>query len=227
MTPSFDDAKGIPAPTLRRFPAYLNQLKRLADEGRDVVSSTHLAGLLLLDPVQVRKDLECTGLVGKPKVGHSVPKLIEAIEHILGWNKVNEAFLVGAGNLGTALLGYPRFKSTGLDLVAAFDTDPAKVDREIHGRSVLPLGKLPDLARRMGIKVGVIAVPAEHAQAVADLMVSAGILAIWNFAPTRLRVPDTVIVQDEDLYSGLATLTQKLAARLRKQASNGALDADD
>jgi redox-sensing transcriptional repressor len=177
-----------------------------------------------LDPVQVRKDLMCTGEVGKPKVGHSVPRLVAALEALLGWNKVNEAFLVGAGNLGTALLGYPRFKESGLEIVAAFDADPAKVGRQIHDKQVLAIDRLPNLARRMGIKVGVIAVPAPAAQAAADLMAEAGILAIWNFAPVRLRLPEQVIVQNEDLYSGLATLTQKLAARLREESLKGVLN---
>ncbi|HCF57931.1 MAG TPA: redox-sensing transcriptional repressor Rex [Myxococcales bacterium] len=227
MSPRNDEPRGIPAPTLRRFPAYLSQLFRLQEEGRDVVSSTHLGKRLMLDPVQVRKDLECTGLVGRPKVGHSVPKLIEAIESILGWNRVNEAFLVGAGNLGAALLGYPRFKQSGLDIVAAFDEAPEKVGSEIHGKTVLPLKKLANLTRRMGVKVGIIAVPADHAQAVADLMVEAGILAIWNFAPVTLRVPEEVIVQTEDLYSGLAILTQKLAVRLREEPSKGVRHAHE
>jgi redox-sensing transcriptional repressor len=205
----------IPEPTLRRLPAYLHRLRQLQDLGREVVSSTHLGRDLGLDPVQVRKDLEHTGLVGKPRVGHSIADLVEAIEELLGWNNANQTFLVGAGNLGAAIIGYPRFRQSGLEITAAFDADPAKVGTEIHGRPVLPIAKLPDLARRLHVMIGIITVPSEAAQEVADLLVESGIEAIWNFAPVRLRLPEHVIVQNEDLYSGLASLSQKLAARIR------------
>jgi redox-sensing transcriptional repressor len=166
-------------------------------------------------PVQVRKDLQYTGIIGKPKTGYSVAELIQSIETFLGWNNVNEAFLVGAGNLGTALLGHERFSKFGLRIVAAFDTDPAKVGQWIHEKAVLPLDGLVDLAQRMSIHLGIITAPAEVAQTVADEMVKAGILAIWNFAPVRLKVPDHIFVHNEDLYSSLASLSWKLAKRLR------------
>jgi redox-sensing transcriptional repressor len=168
-----------------------------------------------LVPVQVRKDLQYTGIIGKPKTGYSVPELILAIETFLGWNNINEAFLVGAGNLGTALLGHERFSKFGLRIVAAFDTDPAKAGQWIHDKAVLPLNELADLAQRMSIHLGIITTPPEAAQAVADEMVKGGIQAIWNFAPVRLRVPEHIIVHNEDLYSTLATLSWKLARRFR------------
>lgn len=164
-------------------------------------------------PVQVRKDLQYTGIVGKPKTGYSVPELIQAIETFLGWNNVNEAFLVGAGNLGTALLGHERFSNFGLSIVAAFDADPDKVGQWIHGKAVLPLEKLADLAQRMSIHLGIITAPAEFAQSIADEMVRGGIQAIWNFAPVRIKVPAHIIVHNEDLYSSLASLSWKLARR--------------
>jgi redox-sensing transcriptional repressor len=168
---------------------------------------------LNLVPVQVRKDLQYTGIVGKPKTGYSVPELIQAIETFLGWNNVNEAFLVGAGNLGTALLGHERFSNFGLSIVAAFDTDPQKIGQRIHERMVMPLDKLADLAQRMSIHLGIITAPAEHAQPIAEQMVKGGIQAIWNFAPVRLKVPANIIVHNEDLYSSLASLSWKLARR--------------
>jgi redox-sensing transcriptional repressor len=122
---------------------------------------------------------------------------------------------VGAGNLGTALLGHERFSKFGLRIVAAFDTDPAKVGQRIHEKAVLPLDELVDLAQRMSIHLGIITAPAEVAQTVADEMVKAGILAIWNFAPVTLKVPDHIFVHNEDLYSSLASLSWKLAKRFR------------
>jgi redox-sensing transcriptional repressor len=115
------------------------------------------------------------------------------------------------------LLGYPRFSDYGLNIIAAFDSDPDKVGNAIHGKEVLPLSKLPNLAQRMHILIGIITVPDTAAQEVADLMVAGGILAIWNFAPAQLRVPEDVMVHNENLYCSLASLSQKLAKRLRGQ----------
>lgn len=204
---------GIPQPSLQRLPQYHHFLTELRARGVQRVSCSVIGRDLNCVPVQVRKDLQYTGIVGKPKTGYAVPELLRAIETFLGWNNVNEAFLVGAGNLGTALLGHERFSNFGLRIVAAFDTDRAKVGLWIHDKAVLPLSKLADLAQRMSIHIGIITAPAEAAQAIADEMVKGGIQAIWNFAPVRLRVPAHLIVHNEDLYSSLASLSWKLARR--------------
>jgi len=196
-------------PTIRRLPSYLYILRQLDEAGRDVVSSTHIAERLKLEPIQVRKDLAVTGIEGKPKVGYHVPSLMKAIESFLNWDNSKEAFLVGAGNLGSALLGYQGFERHGMRIVAAFDTDQSKVGTNIHGKDVFALDKLPDLARRMHIRFGIITVPAPFAQHVADMMVTSGISAIWNFSPTNLELPDDVVVQNEDLSTGLAVLSVK------------------
>jgi redox-sensing transcriptional repressor len=176
---------------------------------------------LNLVPVQVRKDLQYTGIVGKPKTGYVVADLVRAIETFLGWNNVNEAFLVGVGNLGTALLGHERFSNFGLRIVAAFDTDLNKIGQWVHEKAVLPLDKLADLAQRMSIHLGIITAPAEFAQDIADEMVKGGIQAIWNFAPVRLKVPAHIIVHQEDLYSSLASLSWKLARRFQVPVQPG------
>jgi redox-sensing transcriptional repressor len=196
-------------PTIRRLPSYLYILRQLKETGRDVVSSSHIAQQLKLDAIQVRKDLAVTGIEGKPKIGYHVPSLISAIEQYLGWDTNKEAFLVGAGNLGSALLGYTGFEQHGIRVIAAFDVDPDKQSKLIHGKEVFPLEKLPDLVRRMHIRMGIITVPAEAAQHVANIMIGAGIDAIWNFSPVSLEVPNDVVVQNEDLSSGLAVLSIK------------------
>ena len=169
---------------------------------------------LKLDPTQVRKDLEAAGISGRPRIGYATAAVVDGIERFLGWKKVSEAFLVGAGSMGSALLGYRKFEECGLKIVAAFDSDPAKIGRKIHGKHVLVLGKLADLTQRMHVLIGIITVPAEQAQAVAELLVEGGVRAIWNFAPVRLRVPEHIIVHNEDLYCSLASLSQKLAQAL-------------
>lgn len=205
----------IPLASLRRLPQYHHYLVELEAKGVTRVSCSLIGRDLNCIPVQVRKDLQYTGIVGKPRTGYSIRELIQSIETFLGWNNVNEALLVGAGNLGTALLGHERFSRFGLRIVAAFDTDPRKAGKRIHEKVVLPFEKLSDLAQRMGIHLGIITTPAEAAQSVADEMVKAGIQAIWNFAPVRLKVPEHIFVYNEDLYSSLASLSWKLAQRFQ------------
>jgi redox-sensing transcriptional repressor len=204
---------GIPQPSLGRLPLYHQYLSDLKSKGINQVSCSVIGRDLNLVPVQVRKDLQYTGIVGKPKTGYTVTELLLAIETFLGWNNVNEAFLAGVGNLGTALLGHERFSNFGLSIVAAFDSDPDKIGQRIYGKVVLPIEKLADLSLRMSIHLGIITAPAEYAQNIADEMVKGGIQAIWNFAPARLKIPEHIIVHYEDLYSSLASLSWKLARR--------------
>jgi len=212
---------GIPQATMRRLPLYLHLLRRNRDMGAQNVSCSDIGRELNLDPTRVRKDLEVTGNVGRPRVGFKIAALISVLEDFLGWNKVNEAFLAGAGNLGTALLGYERLRNYGVHIVAAFDSDPAKVGIEIYGRQVLPIDRLSELTYRMHVLIGIITVPGEHAQAVADQMVAGGIRAIWNFAPVNLRLPRHIIVQNEELYYSLAALSRKLAQDLKEAQQTG------
>jgi redox-sensing transcriptional repressor len=209
------EAPSIPQPSLRRLPQYHHYLVDLEAVGIHQISCSVIGRDLGLVPVQVRKDLQYTGIIGKPKTGYVVRELIQAIETFLGWNNVNEAFLVGVGNLGTALLGHERFTQFGLRIVAAFDTDPVKIGQWIHEKAVLSLDKLADLAPRMSIHLGIITTPAGVAQSVADEMIKGGIQAIWNFAPVKLKVPEHIIVHNEDLYNSLASLSWKLARRFR------------
>jgi redox-sensing transcriptional repressor len=190
-------------------------VKELKKDHWTFVSCTDIGEEFKLDPTQVRKDLEVTGIVGKPRVGYPIAALIAAIEEFLGFNNVNEAFLVGAGSMGAALMGYDRFQDYGLNIVGAFDNDVAKIGRVIHGRTIHPVQKLPEMARKTHILIGIITVPGPAAQDVADLMLQGGICAIWNFAPVRLRVSDNIIVHNEDLYCSLASLSQKVAQAIR------------
>lgn len=225
LRPDGAQLKVVPEPTLKRLPLYHRFLKEWETAGRVTVSCTDIGQNLALDPTQVRKDLESVGIAGRPRIGYVLANLTGELERFLGWNNVNEAFLVGAGSMGSALLGYRKFEQCGLKIVAAFDLDPSKIGTPIHGKHVLSLEKLPNLARRMGIRIGIITVPATEAQAVANLMVEGGIRAIWNFAPVRLQVPAPVIVHNEDLYCSLAALSQKLFATLENDLPAAGLNA--
>jgi redox-sensing transcriptional repressor len=215
----------VSEPTLKRLPLYHRFLKEWQAGGHETVSCTDIGMELGLDPTQVRKDLESAGAVGRPRVGYGVSNLTDDLEQFLGWKNVNDAFLVGAGSMGSALMGYRKFEQCGLKIVAAFDSDPAKLGALIHGKHVLALDKLPNLAERMHILIGIITVPATEAQPVAELLVAGGIRAIWNFAPVRLRVPEEVIVHNEDLYCSLAALSQKLFTTLQKKPAKNGLES--
>ncbi|MEN6336094.1 MAG: redox-sensing transcriptional repressor Rex, partial [Phycisphaerales bacterium] len=184
-------------------------------ESQTAMSSSQLATALALEPIQVRQDLESIGVTGQPRVGFPVAELIQAIERFLGWDNVTDAFIIGAGHLGTALAGYRGFESKGLNVVALFDNDPGKIGQTIHGKEVLPIDKLGNLASRLHVHIAILAVPAEAAANVAQLAIDAGIQAIWNFTPTKLIVPENVILERVDLAASLAVLSSKLAARLR------------
>lgn len=214
----------IPDASLRRLPIYHHLLQEMMLNGPPNISCTTIAAALNLDATQVRKDIEATGIVGKPKVGYPLVVLVRWIENFLGWNSTNEAFLAGAGSLGSALLGYEKFRQLGFKLVAAFDTDPLKVGRTIAGKEVLHLDRLVELGRRMHIHLGVITTPSEAAQTAANLMVEAGVRAIWNFAPVHLRVPDFVILQNEDLYHSLASLSFRLERMMSTERAVAALE---
>lgn len=202
--------QAVPEPTVRRMPTYLNLLRELLRREEQFVTAPAIAKVLHLDPTQVVKDLSYTGISGKPRVGYLVPELVAALEDFLGYNRTHEAFLVGAGYLGSALIQYEGFRESGLKIVAAFDIDKRKVGTEIAGVPVFHLEKFRDLASRLHISIGIITTPASAAQPVADLMVGWGIRAIWNFAPTPLVVPPHVIVQDTHIYANLAVILNKL-----------------
>ena len=205
----------IPEASLRRLPIYYRCLQQMRTAGVVHVSCADLARALGLEPTQVRKDIEMTGIVGKPRVGYGMKELVAWLENFLGWNRPKEAVLVGAGSLGSALLGYGKFPSHGLEIVAVFDIDPEKIGQRVKGREVQPLLLLPEFIHRTGALVGVITTPASAAQSVTDLMVSAGIRAIWNFAPAYLHVPQPVILQNEDFYHSLASISYKLENSMR------------
>ncbi|MCE1189624.1 MAG: redox-sensing transcriptional repressor Rex [Ignavibacteria bacterium] len=202
--------KPTPEPTLRRLPLYHQVLIQLKERGVKEVSSTTIANELKLDSVQVRKDIEHVQIVGKPRIGFNIDELILAIEKYLNWDNLTEAFLVGSGHLGFALAGYKNFAKYGLNIIAAFDNDPEKIGTTVHGIPVLDPLKIPDLARRMHIHIGVLAVPAEAAQENADLLIEGGIKGIWNFAPTQIKAPFGIVVENAQLTASLSFLKRKL-----------------
>lgn len=202
-------AKKIDAsiPTIRRLPAYLHVVKRYRREGRTVISGTMIADELELEAIQVRKDLAVTGIVGKPRVGYPTSGLAASIERFLGWDKTLKAVVVGAGNLGRALMGYAELKDHGLTMAAAFDNSMEKIGSRPSGIMVYPMEKLAEVVGEAGVNLALLTVPPGEAQGAAEALAEAGIRQVWNFTNVRLRVPDDVLVLREDLSSGFAVLT--------------------
>lgn len=201
-------------PTIRRLPTYLYKLSEMRKAGVEIVATPELARYMNLGEIIIRKDLALTGVSGQPGVGYKVRELVEAIKKYLNWNNVSEAVLVGAGSLGSALMGYEGFEEYGLRIIAAFDADPMKIGTEVRGRSVFDIDRLEELTRRLQVRMGIICVPADQAQDIADRMIAGGIKAIWNFANVSLKVPDDVIVQREVIAGGLAVLSVKMSRKL-------------
>ncbi len=211
---AFNNINAVPEPSLRRLPLYRDYLLKVKNEGGLFISCTQISSALGLIAVQIRKDLAFTGIVGKPKVGYDIDELLSALDDYLGLNNTTEAFLIGAGNLGAALLSYDGFEACGLHIIAAFDNDPSKIGREINKKKIMPVEKFQNLTKRMKINIGILAVPAEEAQKAADLMINAGIRAIWNFTSAKLSVPDDIIVQHENFAASFLVLSKKLKGML-------------
>lgn len=184
-----DAGGGIPKAVVARLSLYLRELQQLLAGGHPTTSSRLLGRKLGFTDAQVRKDLAYFGHFGYPGVGYRCEELVQAIRGILGTDRRWAVAMIGAGNLGRALLGYRGFQLQGFEIVAAFDTDPAKVGDSIGSVQIYHLDRLPDLVREHRIRLGLITVPAAAAQPAADRLVAAGVEGILNFAPVTLSLP--------------------------------------
>lgn len=192
--------------TLKRLPQYLRIIKDKKNENVKNISSTEIATVLRLNPIQVRKDLALVSRAdGKPGVGFNIEELIQDLEEILNLNNTTDAVIVGAGKLGQALLNYKGFEKN-LNILMAFDNDKNKCDN----KKIFYIDKMEKQISENNIQIGIITVPKENAQDVCDIMVKSGIKAIWNFAPINLKVPENIAVKNEDLSTSLVILLKKL-----------------
>jgi redox-sensing transcriptional repressor len=196
----------IPRPTVKRLSLYLRQLEAMAAHDQSTTSSKQLGAALGLTDAQVRKDLAFFGQFGHPGIGYKVAELIAQLRKILGTDRSWHAAVVGAGNIGRALMAYGRFKGKGFEIKAVFDHDAKVVGTEIENHKVRPMADLPTLVRERDIKIGIVAVPGPAAQGVCDLLIDAGVLGILNFAPVRLDVHNAVSVNSVDFSVALEQL---------------------
>ena len=197
--------------TLGRLPQYLQFLNGLPPGQYDHISATTIAKMLSLGEVQVRKDLAAVSGLGKPKVGYRTSELIKDLEDALGCKKLTPAILVGAGKLGRALLDYNGFEEYGVQITAAFDCNEQVLRMNKTSKEILPISSLRKYCTENGIRIGIITVGSGSAQDVCDQMLEAGITAIWNFAPCQLKVPNNVLVKQENLALSLAHLNSQIS----------------
>ncbi len=200
----------VPEPTLRRLPWYLSVCRLLRSKGEQYVSSTRLSKETNIVASQIAKDLSCVNIVGRTRVGYEIETLMHELENFLGFTRMHKAFLFGVGRLGTALLNDSGLKQFGLEVVAAFDVNPKVVGHNVSGIPVYHISELEKQMRRHNAKIGVLTVPIDSAQEVADKMVVWGVKAIWNFTPLRIRVPDNIVVQNTSLYAHLSLMFNRL-----------------
>jgi len=191
--------KNISRKVTSRALLYIRTLEGLIKENVHLVSSKHLAAKTGLSDVQIRKDISSFGKVGTPRVGYSTAELKNILENFILQQQAVRLALFGVGNLGTAIMRYPGFQHEKIKLVAAFDPVAGRVGKKINGVVIHAPEDAPAVIRRTGADIGIIAVPPEASQEVADLMVLSGLKGIMNFSPTSITVPKNIFVKDIDL----------------------------
>jgi len=199
--------------TIDRLPLYFRTLRLAQDEGIDIISSDELGRRLSITPEQIRKDLASFGQFGKKGVGYYVNELKRNVGEILGLDNHWNIAVVGIGHLGAALANYQNFVTLGFNLVALFDQDPNVIGATVNHVKVEDISQLDTIIKQRNIQIGIIAVPAAFAQGVADRFVEAGIRGIWNFAPIKMKVPQSMHIVNEDLSVGLSSLSYHITRK--------------
>ncbi len=201
----------IPDIVISRLPVYLRALERLTQEGQEVTSSHELGRRLGISSAQIRKDLSHFGGFGKQGTGYKIAFLKEQLRQVLKVEREWNVVLVGAGDLGSAIAHYRGFSDRGFHIISVFDNSAEKIGRKLSTYNIEPMSRLDEFVTGHDIRIAMIAVPAEHAQQVADTLVKAGVKAILNYAPINLSVPEGVHVQYIDPVLHLQRMTYYLS----------------
>ena len=199
--------KKIPEKVINRLTLYHCILSDFINNKTEFISSKQIAQLLNIDDSQVRKDINYLDNSGKSRVGYIVKELKGALEKTLGFKKNKKAFIIGAGNLGTAIANYGNFTDYGLNIIALFDNDPKKIGKIINGMEIKNISELPQIAEDNDVDIAILTVPRQFAQKPADFLVKSKIRYIWNFAPVVLSVPNNVQVWNENLMGNFLQFT--------------------
>lgn len=200
----------LPEPTLRRLPWYLAYVSMLSANGIEYVSSTQISKELSVDASQIAKDLSFLNLKGKTRIGYEVAQLERELQDFLGFKEVHNAVIVGVGSLGAALIQDSGLSRYGLNIVAGFDINPNIAGTTLCGVPVFNVADLNSYCSRCNAEIGIVAVPVDQAQEVADHMIAAGIKALWNFTPFRIKAGKGIVIQNTSIYSHLAVMYNRL-----------------
>ena len=202
--------KKIPDNVINRLTLYHCILSDFINNKEEVISSKQIANLLNIDDSQVRKDINYLDNSGKSRVGYGVKELKLAIEKTLGFKKTKKAFIIGAGNLGTAIANYGNFTDYGLNILSLFDNDTNKIGKVVNGMKIEDIKKLPQIAQSDEVDIAILTVPRQFAQSIADFLVKSNIKYIWNFAPVVLSVPSDVQIWNENLMGNFLQFTYNI-----------------
>lgn len=202
----------LPEPTLRRLPWYLAYVDILKARNVRFVSSTKISRALNVDASQIAKDLSFLSLKGKTRIGYEVAALSERLNDFLGFHSRHDAFVIGCGSLGAALIRDSGLTNYGLNIVAGFDVSPALINSEINGVPIHHINRIYDVMQSHSAHIGILSVPAECAQESADIAIASGIKAIWNFTPYRVKVTQDIVMANTSIYAHLALIYNRLKA---------------
>lgn len=205
----------LPEPTLRRLPWYLAYVTMLKSNLIEYVSSTQIAKELNVDASQIAKDLSYLNIKGKTRIGYKVSTLEKELRDFLGFKKIHNAIIMGVGSLGAALIQDSGLSRYGLNITAGFDINPNIVGQKINGVMIFNSDELETRRKQFKAEIGIITVPVDKAQDVADMMIASGIKALWNFTPVRIRVAEGIVVQNTSIYSHLAVMYNRLDVQKR------------
>ncbi len=203
----------LPEPTLRRLPWYLAYVNLLHSRNVEYVSSTQISKELNVDSSQIAKDLSFLNIKGKTRIGYEVAMLEHELEDFLGFKRQHNAVIMGVGSLGAALIQDSGLSRYGLNIVAGFDVKPEIVGTSICGVPIYDAAELSSRREEYDAEIGIVAVPVDKAQDVADLLIASGIKALWNFTPVRIRATEGIVIQDTSIYSHLAVMYNRLGAK--------------
>lgn len=202
----------LPEPTLRRLPWYLSYVDILRAQDIATVSSTKISKALNVDASQIAKDLSFLNIKGKTRIGYDTAVLSDALASFLGFRRQHNAVIVGAGSLGAALIHDSGLANYGLKIVAGFDIKPERIGTEICGVAIHDPMDMKDVCRKLNASIGILTVPVDQAQEVADRMVASGLKAIWNFTPYRIKVREGIVMANTSIYAHLALIYNRLGA---------------
>ena len=204
----------LPEPTLRRLPWYLAYVKMLDNQQVDYVSSTQISKELNVDASQIAKDLSFLNIKGKTRIGYEVKTLVKELVDFLGFKRKHNAVVIGAGSLGGALMQDVGLAQYGLNIVAGFDVSNTLIGSSICGVPIYDIGELDQRKKEYNVSIAILTVPLEHSQEAADMAIKAGIKAIWNFTPFRIKAPANIVIANTSIYAHLAIIYNRMLNNL-------------